>query len=112
MRHATSNSPGRPRGIRRLCSHFEVNCSATKRTPSIDLPAALVRKTDRSTSQKNNLLTRWSFSNTCKKMALFGTFWHFLRGCPTPISFCKNNLGQIDPEFGAIFWHWPDSYED
>jgi hypothetical protein len=49
---------------------------------------------------------------TRKKMALSGTFWHFLRGCLTPISFCQNNLGQIDPEFGAIFWHWPDSYED
>ena len=42
-----------------------------------------------------------------KKMALSGTIWHFLAGSAAPISFVKIDLGQIAPEFSAIFWHSP-----
>jgi hypothetical protein len=42
-----------------------------------------------------------------KEMALSGTIWHYLTGSAAPISFVKIDLGQIAPEFGAIFWHSP-----
>jgi hypothetical protein len=45
--------------------------------------------------------------SAAKKMALSGTFWHFLAGSAAPISFVKIDLGQIAPEFSAIFWHSP-----
>jgi hypothetical protein len=40
-----------------------------------------------------------------KKVALSGTFWHYLRGGETRIFSAENDLGLERYDFGAIFWH-------